>query len=303
MNEWIDLQVNGYGGVNFNAPGLTVEAVLKATEMLERDGTVGYLPTLCTFDPGMLIANVRTIVAARKRHSICEKNILGFFFEGPFISDQPGAVGAHAPEWVQPPDVKLFARFQDAAEGLIRMVNVAAEIPGMADFVRHLSQSGVTVTLGHEMASTPADIEPCLAAGAKAFTHLGNGLPNEIDRHHNIIYTALVEDRATVMLIADGHHLPETMLKLYFRAVPLERLVVVSDAQYPAGLKPGIYPFGKLQAVYEPNGKLWYPPRQCLVGAVTPMATMMSKLRKLVGLSEADCRIVGHDNPLKLINL
>lgn len=302
MDGWIDLQVNGYAGVDFNSAGLTVEAVKAATERLAADGTVGYLPTLCTFDPEMLVANVRTIVAARKKYPICAKNVLGFFFEGPFISDQPGAVGAHAPEWVQKPDVALFDRFQDAAEGMIRMVNVAAEIPGMPEFVRHLVAGGVTVSLGHQLAKCPADVEPCLQAGATAFTHLGNGLPNDVDRHDNIIFTALVEDRATVMLIADGHHLPETMLKLYFRAVPLRRLVVVSDAQYPAGLGPGVYPFGKLQAVLEPNGKFWYPPRRCLVGAVTPMATMMEKLRGLVGLSDAECRQVGHDNPLKLIN-
>lgn len=303
MNGWVDLQINGYGGVDFNSAGLTEEAVKEATEKLERDGTVGYLPTMCTFSPEMLISNTRVIMSARRKYKICEKNILGFFYEGPFISDKPGAVGAHAPEWVQPPDIKLFERFQDAAEGMIKMVNVAAEVPGMPDFVKQLTANGVTVTLGHELASMPKDIEPCIAAGAKAFTHLGNGLPNDIDRHNNIIYTALVEDRATVMLIADGHHLPDTMLKLYFRAVPLKRLVVVSDAQYPAGLQPGIYPFGKLQAVLEPNGKFWYPPRKCLVGAVTPMAAMMKKLQGLIGLTDDECKIVGHDNPLKLINL
>ena len=71
---WIDLQVNGYGGVNFNAPGLTVEAVKEVTERLERDGTSGYLPTLVTLDPELLIESVRTIVAARKKYAVCERN-------------------------------------------------------------------------------------------------------------------------------------------------------------------------------------------------------------------------------------
>ena len=300
---WIDLQINGYGGVNFNAEGLTVEAVKQVTERLEQDGTVGYLPTLCTLDPELLLGTVRTVVEARKRYAICEKNILGFFFEGPFISDQPGAVGAHAPEWVQKPSVELFGRFQDAAEGLIRMVNVAAEIPGMPEFVRHLVSQGVTVSLGHQLAKCPKDVEPCIAAGAKAFTHLGNGLPNEINRHENVINTALVEDRATVMFIPDGHHLPDTMLKLYHRAVPLKRLVAVSDAQYVAGLPPGVYKVGGLDAVLEPDGLLWYPPRNCLVGATTPMAKMMTLLQERIGYTPDECRAVGHDNPLALIGL
>lgn len=298
---WIDLQVNGYAGVNFNADGLTEEAVREVTERLEADGTAGYLPTFVTLDPELLIRSARTIVAARKKYAVCERNILGFFFEGPFISDKPGAVGAHAPEWVQKPSVELFNRFQDASEGLIRMVNVAAEVPGMPEFVRAVSEQGVTVSLGHQMARSPADIEPCIAAGAKAFTHLGNGIPNEINRHENIVNTALVEDRATVMFIPDGHHLPDTMLKLYIRAVPLDRLVAVSDAQYPAGMPPGVYPVGGLDAVLEPDGLLWYPPRKCLVGATTPMARMMKLLQDRIGLTEAECLRIGRDNPLRLI--
>ncbi len=285
MDGYVDLQVNGYAGVDFNAPGLTVEAVKSVTERLAADGTVGYLPTLVTGDPEMLIGMVRTVMEARRKYAICERNILGFFLEGPFISDQPGAVGTHPIEWVHAPDLGLFSRFQDAAEGLIRMVNVAAEVPGMPDFVRAVSATGVTVSLGHQLAKSPKDIEACITAGAKAFTHLGNGIPNEVNRHDNIVYTALVEDRASVMFIPDGHHLPDTMLKLYARAVPLKRLVAVSDAQYPAGMPPGEYEVCGAHARLEPNGLLWNPSRNCLVGATTPIARCMKILRERIGLT------------------
>ena len=301
MNGCIDLQVNGYGGVDFNAPGLSVEAVREVTERLEADGTSGYLPTLVTGDPEMLLGTVRTVVAARRRYAVCEKNILGFFLEGPFISDKPGAVGTHPVEWVRKPDLALFNRFQDAAEGLIRMVNVAAEIPGMPDFVKTLAGSGVVVSLGHQLAKSSADIEPCIAAGAKAFTHLGNGLPNEINRRENIINTALVEDRAGVMFIPDGHHLPDTMLKLYHRAVPLKRLIAVSDAQWPAGLPPGEYEVCGAHARLEPSGLLWNPSRNCLVGATTPLAECMEVYKRATGATDAECRAIAHDNPLALI--
>ena len=302
MDSWIDLQVNGYGGVDFNAPGLTVEKVKAVTEKLAVDGTVGYLPTLVTGDPEMLIGTVRTVMEARRKHAICEKNILGFFLEGPFISNKPGAVGTHPVEWVRAPDLALFNRFQDAAEGLVRMVNVAAEIPGMPDFVRRVAATGVTVSLGHQLAKSPNEIEACIAAGAKAFTHLGNGIPNEINRHDNIIYTALVEDRASVMFIPDGHHLPDTMLKLYTRAVPLKRLIAVSDAQYPAGMPPGEYEVCGAHARLEPDGLLWNPSRNCLVGATTPIAKCMEILRERIGLTPDECRAIGHDNALALIS-
>ena len=303
IRSWIDLQVNGYGGVDFNAPDLTAEAVRSVTEKLEADGTVGYLPTLVTGDTEVLIGNVRTVMAARRRYAVCEKNILGFFLEGPFISDKPGAVGTHPVEWVRPPDLGLFNRFQDAAEGLVKMVNVAAEVPRMPDFVRSLSESGVTVSLGHQLAKSPADVEDCIAAGAKAFTHLGNGIPNEVNRHDNIVYTALVEDRASVMFIPDGHHLSDAMLKLYTRAVPLERLVAVSDSQYPAGLPPGEYEVCGAKARLEENGLLWNPARNCLVGATTPIAKCMEILEERIGLTPEECRTIGHDNPLALIGM
>ena len=298
---FVDLQVNGYGGVDFNAPGLTVEQVKAVTERLNADGTAGFLPTLVTGDPEMLIANVRTVLAARRRHAACERAILGFFLEGPFISARPGAVGTHPVEWVRAPSLELFERFQDAAEGLVKMVNVAAEVPGMPAFVKELRSRGVTVSLGHQLATSPADVEACLAAGASAFTHLGNGIPNQIDRHDNIVFTALVEDRARVMFIPDGHHLPDTMLKLYCRAVPLKRLVAVSDAQYPAGLPPGEYDCCGARARLEPNGLLWNPARNCLVGATTPLAKCMEILSERVGLTPDECRVIGRDNPLEML--
>ena len=300
---WVDLQVNGYAGVDFNAPGLTEEAVRTVTERLNADGTAVFLPTLVTGDPEMLIATVRTVMAARRRYAVCERSIPGFFMEGPFISDRPGAVGTHPVEWVRPPDLALFGRFQDAAEGLVKMVNVAAEVPGMPEFVRELSARGVTVSLGHQLAKSPAEIEGCIAAGARAFTHLGNGIPNEVDRHDNIIFTALVEDRASVMFIPDGHHLPDTMLKLYARAVPIGRLIAVSDAQYPAGMPPGEYEVCGAHARLEPSGLLWNPARNCLVGATTPIARMMTLLQERVGLTEAECLRIGRDNPLALVGL
>lgn len=300
-DEWVDLQINGYGGVDFNAPGLTVEQVIAVTDRLECDGTRGYLPTIVTGNPETTVETLRVIAAARKRSARCERNILGVHLEGPFISSELGAVGTHPIEWVAKPSRELFDRFQDAGNGLVRLVTVAAEVPGMPEFVKWLSSQGVVVSLGHQMASTPDDVRPCIEAGAKAFTHLGNGIPNMIPRHDNIIFTALAEDRASVMFIPDGHHLPDAMLKVYTRAVPLKRLIAVSDAQYPAGMPPGEYDVCGAHARLEPNGLLWNPSRNCLVGATTPMAAMMKLLQDRIGLSMDECIAIGRDNPRALI--
>ena len=301
--EWIDLQINGYGGVDFNAPGLTVEQVVSVTERLERDGTAGYLPTFVTGDPDMVLANMRVLVEARRRSALCEKNILGVHLEGPFISAEPGAVGTHPVEWVRPPSLELFNRYQDAGEGLVKLVTVAAEIAGMPEFVKGLSGSGVAVSLGHQMAATPDEVEPCIAAGAKAYTHLGNGLPNLVPRHNNAMFTALADDRVAVMFIPDGHHLPDTVLKVFTRAVSLKRLVAVSDAQFPAGMPPGEYDVCGARARLEPDGLLWNPSRKCLVGATKPMGAMMELLQERIGLTHDECLMIGRDNPLALIGM
>ena len=298
---WVDLQVNGYAGVDFNTAGLTVDAVKAVTERLIADGTEQYLPTFVTGDPEVVCANLRVVDEACRASSVCARAIAGVHLEGPFISSRPGAVGTHPTEWVHAPDLDLFARYQAASGQRVRLVTVAAEVPGMPDFVRALKAQGVTVSLGHMLAATPAEIEPCLAAGATAFTHLGNGIPNTIPRHDNIVFTALVEDRASVMFIPDGHHLPDTVLKVFTRAVPVERLIAVSDAQYPAGLPPGEYDVCGAHARLEPDGLLWNPARNCLVGATAPMAKMMKLLQDRIGLSEAACHEIGYANPLRLI--
>ena len=253
---WIDLQINGYAGVDFNSPGLTVEAVKEVVRRLAADGTAGFCPTFVTGDPEVVLPNIRTVVAARKADAECARRILGLHLEGPFISSEMGAVGSHPIEWVTTPSLEKFARYQDAAEGLVRLITVAAEIPGMPEFVRAVSGQGVVVSLGHQMAATPAEIEPCLAAGVRAFTHLGNGIPNMIPRHNNM---------------------------------------------YPAGLQPGHYCVSGADAVLEPDGLLWNPARNCLVGATTPMAKMMDLLQSRIGLSFADCLAIGRDNPLALL--
>lgn len=299
--KWIDLQINGYGGIDFNSADLTVEQVRAVTRRLAADGTAQYLPTFVTGNPETVIANLRKVAEARRTDDECRARIPGVHLEGPFISPVIGAVGTHPIEWVRKPDIALFDRFCDAIDGAVKLVTVAAEIEGMPEFVKELSGRGVAVSLGHQLAATPAEIEPCIAAGVKAFTHLGNGIPNTIDRHNNIIMTALAEDRASVMFIPDGHHLPDPMLKVFCRAVPLERLIAVSDAQYPAGMPPGEYEVCGAHARLEPDGLLWNPSRKCLVGATAPMEKMMRLLHERIGCTERELMAIGRDNALRLI--
>lgn len=300
--KWIDLQVNGFAGVDFNAPDVTAGQVSAATRALAAAGTAGYCPTLITGAPDKVERNLRVIDEACRRDPECGRRILGVHLEGPFISPEPGAVGAHDPRWVRPPDIALFDRFQDAAGGRVRLVTVAAEINGAPAFAREVSRRGIVVSCGHQMAHTPEELARMADAGASALTHLGNGVPNLLPRHDNVIWAGLAESRLAVMFIPDGHHLPPHLLKVYVRAAGIDRLVAVTDASHPAGLPPGRYTVLGNDAVLEPDGLLHNPEKRCLVGSTATMAQAMALLASpAVGLTPAECLRVGRENPLRLI--
>ncbi len=301
---WIDLQVNGFAGIDFNAPDLTPQEVVRATEALAQAGTAAYCPTLITGDVDTLCANMATILEAMRQDSEVATRILGFHLEGPFISSQPGAVGAHNPDWVRAPDIAVFDKLNAASNRQLRLLTVAAEVAGGDALVRHAVACGVTVSCGHQTAHTVAQLERMVAAGAKALTHLGNGVPNMLPRHDNIIWAGLAEERLTVMFIPDGHHLPRHLLKVYVRAAGVSRLVAVTDASHPAGLPPGRYQVLGNDAVLEPDGLLHNPEKGCLVGSSATMRQVMAVLDSLqIGLTNADLLEIGRNNPLRLLLL
>jgi N-acetylglucosamine-6-phosphate deacetylase len=227
---------------------------------------------------------------------------LGLHLEGPFISAEPGAVGAHNPAYVQAPDADMLAQLLDWGQGMVRLLTVAAEAPGVLPVIRAARDAGVTVSIGHSLFDTAA-LDRAAAAGATALTHLGNGLPNMLPRHDNPIWAGLAHDAFTVMAIADGHHLPAPVLTTMARAVGVERLVVVSDASPAAGLPPGTYDVLGNRAVLEPSGRLYNPDKQCLVGSTAVMMDCVNHLASLDLLAPAALRAVGFDNPLRLIGL
>jgi N-acetylglucosamine-6-phosphate deacetylase len=141
---------------------------------------------------------------------------------------------------IRDPDADEFDRWQAAADGAIAIMTLAPERPGAVGFTRHLATNGVLPSVGHSLA-TAADVHAFAAAGGRLSTHLGNGLPAQIDRHHNPIWPQLAEDTLTAGLIADGHHLPADTFAALVRAKGPARCVLTSDAAALAGCAPGDY--------------------------------------------------------------
>jgi len=299
MNEtnapsWVDLQVNGYAGVDFSSPALTVDAFARAARAVIDAGTGVFLPTLITSPPDLYERNMAVIEEAVKRHNL-QPHIPGVHWEGPFISSEPGAVGCHNPAHVLPPDVSVLDRFS-----FIRMITVAADRPGVTDFIRQAAARGVVVALGHQMATYE---QLCVAAeaGATCLTHFGNGIPNMIPRHKNPLWSGLACDALSTMLITDGHHLPPEVIKTVLRVKTAANVIVTSDSSSPAGCPPGVYNVFGDQAVLEPDGKLHNPSKGCLCGSAATMAACMTHLSSLNLLTAAELRQVGYENARRLL--
>ncbi|WP_284646435.1 N-acetylglucosamine-6-phosphate deacetylase [Paenibacillus silviterrae] len=251
----VDLQINGYGGRDFNAPPLQEEAIHQMSQALRKEGVTSYYPTIITNGSSVIEASLKVLAKAIRSGNKDSESIAGIHLEGPFISPEDGPRGAHPREHVIAPDWDLFQRWQEAAEGHIRIITLSPEWPGSSAFIAKCSASGVTVSIGHTAAAA-GQIEEAAAAGASMSTHLGNGAHLTLPRHPNYIWDQLAEERLSACFIADGFHLPDSVLKVILK-VKGDRAMLVSDAVSFSGMPPGTYTHhigGKV--VLTPEGKL-----------------------------------------------
>jgi len=298
---FIDLQVNGYGGVNFTSASLTSADVLSAAQALARRGTQAFCPTVITA-PREVYRHALPVLVDVMRDPRSQGRLLGIHLEGPFISPEDGAVGAHPVEYVRPPSLAEFDELYRLADGRVSLLTLAPELPGAPELIRHAVDLGVVVSIGHTLADARA-VRAAVDAGARLSTHLGNGCPNLLHRHHNPIWPQLAEDELAAMLITDGHHLPPEVIAAFLAAKGPGRILVSSDAAPAAGLPPGEYAFFGTRALLEPSGRLRNLERDTLAGSAATMLDCMNFLAGLGLLSEAQLWQVGRDNPLAALSM
>jgi N-acetylglucosamine-6-phosphate deacetylase len=272
-----DLQVNGFAGIDFNAPDLTTDRVVEALERLRATGVTRCLPTLITAPFAAFAASAR--VLARAGH----RAIAGLHMEGPYISPEDGARGAHPRGGVIDASIDDFRRRQDAAGGRIVLVTLAPEVPGALALIEHLVDSGVRAALGHTTAS-PAQIADAIAAGAALATHLGNGCAALLPRHPNPIWELLAADNVLASLIVDGHHLPAATVKAMVRAKGPQRVVLISDAIAAAGQAPGPYAIGGQDCVLTADGRVGLRGTPYLAGSSLTLDRAIGNAVRFTGL-------------------
>jgi N-acetylglucosamine-6-phosphate deacetylase len=257
MDGLFDLQVNGFAGVDFQSPQC-LEDVRIACARLNECGTRRILATFITDDSNAIWRKLRAFESYRAQDPVIRSTIVGYHLEGPYLSSESGYRGAHPPEHMRDPEWSEFQRHQDAAGGAIRLVTLAPEREGSPAFIEKACSAGVRIALGHTDASD-TEIDMAIRAGATLCTHLGNGCPEVLPRHNNIIQRLLARDELIACVIPDGIHLPPGVLRNLFRAKPPGKVILTSDAMAAAGAGPGRYRFGRLYLEVGPDAVVHMP--------------------------------------------
>lgn len=295
--QYVDLQINGYAGVDFNQDNLSGADLRAACEFLREDGVAGVLATIITDNIPQMTARLQRLAAICEQDSLVREVIWGIHIEGPFINETPGYVGAHPPHAVRPADVETMKRLLDAAGGLTRLVTLAPERDAGQNVTRYLAEQNILVAAGH----CDPSIDELLAAvdaGLSMFTHLGNGCPMTLNRHDNIIQRALsLREHLTLCFVGDGIHIPPMALKNYLQLAGIEKAIVVTDAISAARLGPGRYAIGSQIAVIGDDLVARSPNGPHLVGSTATMPRMVAVLREKVGLTESEIQRLLCDNP------
>jgi len=298
----LDLQVNGFHGHNFNDPGVTVADVRAVVDVLWRGGVGGFCPTITTGPNDLLAHAMRTVAQACDGDPDVNHAVVGIHLEGPYISPVDGPRGAHPLAHVRPPDWDEFLHLQDAAGGRIRMVTVAPEVEGALRFIEQATAAGVVISLGHHCAPTER-IVAAVAAGARMCTHWGNGAHALLPRHPNYLWDQLANDSLWASIIADGHHLPPSVVTCMLRAKGLHRTVLVSDALYLAGLPPGRYQSMGLDIEMTASGRIQLTGTPLLAGSSLHLAEGIGNVSRFAGVSLANAVDLAARNPAILLGI
>jgi len=291
----IDLQVNGAYGVEV---GVEPDAIATLAARLPEQGVTAFLPTLVTSPVEKILA---TCAQWREHQRTPGARPFGIHLEGPFLS--PARKGAHVVALIEAASPDLLAAILDgsAREGdALRLMTVAPDRPDAAAIIRHLRHARVVVALGHTDA-TYAQFVAGIDAGGIMATHMYNTMSPFTHRAPGAIGAALVDERITVCLIADGIHSHPASLALAVRAKGPERVALVSDAMPAAGMPPGQYALGGLDVtVDETSARL---ADGTLAGSILALDQAVRNMVRWAGVTPAQALRMASETPARLLGL
>jgi N-acetylglucosamine-6-phosphate deacetylase len=297
---FFDLQCNGFAGIDFNRRETEPIVIAEAIRSMWEHGCTEVLPTFITAAPDALEEFIFDMLQALASDPEAARSVPGFHLEGPFISGEDGARGAHPKAHVRKVSTALWKRLQTIAKGQIRLVTLAPEVGGALPFIQQLRAEKVLPAIGHTLA-TAARIAEAADAGALMSTHLGNGCPQIMPRHANPVFAQAGEDRLAASFIADGVHLPPEVLRSLWRAKGPGRGVLVTDAMAAAGAPPGRYSIGELEVQVGEDRIVRQPGTKNLAGSALTMENAVAGLVRMAGVPLAEAWDAASIRPWELL--
>ena len=289
---FVDVQVNGGGGVLFNNEP-TKEAISAIFTAHSKFGTTSYLPTLITDDLSVMRKAADAVSAALKENM---DGVCGIHFEGPHISALKK--GAHSEKFIREisdDEMEIYAR-QDIG---VRHITLAPENIDVA-VIKKLTEMGVTVSLGHS-AATYEQANAALHAGATGFTHLYNAMSAFEGRTLGMVGAALLSKDSWCGIIVDGHHVHNDSVRLAVNVKAQGKIMLVTDAMPPVGT--GDCEFLLLgKKIIRDGGKLTAPEGQ-LAGSVLDMASAVRNTIQKIGLSKEEALKMASQYPADFIGM
>jgi N-acetylglucosamine-6-phosphate deacetylase len=250
---FVDIQVNGFAGVDFSSPDLDAEQAISVLPAIWSTGTTTFCPTLITNSLSALARNFAVLERAARTNSDFAHAVPCYHLEGPYISPLQSH-GAHDPQWMRSPDWDEFLKLQRAAGGRIGIVTLAPELPGAEEFIRKAQSAGVIV-----------------AIGATLNTHLGNGCPEYLHRHRAPLWAQLATESLHASIICDGFHLPPDVVKVIVAVKGIDKCMLITDAVHVAQLRPGRYALVGTEIELLPSGQVVRADRVSMAGSALTM--------------------------------
>lgn len=237
----IDVHTHGNSGADFSDGELA--GVEKMAAYLAKNGVTSFAPASMTLPYETLekaFASARAFVDAAHADKAA---LRGIQMEGPFFSEKKK--GAQNGAYLRLPDFAAFEKLQNGCGGLVRIVDVAPELDGAADFIRQ-AKNVCTVSIAHTDAVYD-DAAAAIEAGATHLTHLFNAMPALHHRKPGVIAAAAEAEQVSAELISDGQHVHPAMVRLAFRLFGAARMVLISDSLRCCGMPDGEYELGGQQ--------------------------------------------------------
>jgi N-acetylglucosamine-6-phosphate deacetylase len=296
---FIDIHLHGGGGAD--TMDATYEALNTISLAHAEGGTTAFIPTTVS---APLKNIINAINAVRKAMRIGTKGakILGIHIEGPYISVEQK--GAHDEKFIRDPSKEEIDELLNHVD-VIKTITAAPEVEGALELGYIMSSRGVLMSIGHSNA-TIYEVLKAVEAGYRHVTHIYSGcsMTRRIRayRYPGVVEAAYLIDDLTVEMIADGKHLPSHLIKLILKNKTIGKVCIVTDAMMAAGLPPGKYKLGSIEAIVD-EGVAWLPDRSAFAGSIAKMNTMIKFLVNDVGLALQDAVMLASTNPAKIIGI